>query len=430
MKTKIKKTDECEAHFEIEVGQETIARAIEDVYDELSRVVEIPGFRAGRAPRDLVKKHHRKKAEEEALKSLISEAYSMALEEHGVHPISTPEIMDLTFKAGQPLTFKAKVDTRPEIKLKDYKGIKIEKKALELKEEDVSKTLENLRIINAKYISQEDRPLVIGDYAICDLGCFVDEKPIHKTRENIWLLVEEESLTLMPGLAAKMAGMKKLEERDCEVVLPEKYPNKDMAGKKAVYHVKLKEIKLRQLPNLDDDFAKDLGKDSLEALNNDIREEMKAHLQNQIEQDMEKQLLAKLVDANTFSVPKSFVARELHYIIEDAKAKLAEKGFKKEEIDSKEKEFEERFRPDAAKRIRLAFLLDEIARKEGIGLDEAELEDAFKAISVKVNQPIDKVKEYYQKEGLIESLKEQVRENKTIWFLLKEANVIKVTSNQ
>ena len=232
MKTKIKKTDECEAVFEIEVGQEAISKAVEDVYDELSRVVEIPGFRAGKAPRDLVKKHHKKAAKEEALKNLISEAYSMALKEHGIHPISMPEITDLNFQDGKPLSFKAKVSTRPEMNLKDYKGIKIEKKPLELKEDDISKTLENLRVINAKYIAQEARPLQTGDYAICDLDCAIDGKPIHKTRENIWILVEEDALTLMPGLAEKMAGMKKLEERDCEVVLPDKYPNKDIVGKK------------------------------------------------------------------------------------------------------------------------------------------------------------------------------------------------------
>ena len=423
MKTKIKKTDECEAVFEIEVGQEAISKAVEDVYDELSRVVEIPGFRAGKAPRDLVKKHHKKAAKEEALKNLISEAYSMALKEHGIHPISMPEITDLNFQDGKPLSFKAKVSTRPEMNLKDYKGIKIEKKPLELKEDDISKTLENLRVINAKYIAQEARPLQTGDYAICDLDCAIDGKPIHKTRENIWILVEEDALTLMPGLAEKMAGMKKLEERDCEVVLPDKYPNKDIVGKKAVYHVKLKEIKVRQLPTLDDDFAKDLGKDSLAELKDSIAKELKEHFQNQIEQDMENQLLSKLIDANTFNVPKPFVARELRYLVEDAKAKLAEKGFKKEDIDARGKEFEERFRPDAVKRIRLAFILDEIADREAIEVDKKELENAFQSIAARANQPVSKVREHYEKEGLTGSLAEQLRENKTIQFLLKEANV-------
>ena len=423
MKTKIKKTDECEAVFEIEVGQEAISKAVEDVYDELSRVVEIPGFRAGKAPRDLVKKHHKKAAKEEALKNLISEAYSMALKEHGIHPISMPEITDLNFQDGKPLSFKAKVSTRPEMNLKDYKGIKIEKKPLELKEDDISKTLENLRVINAKYIAQEARPLQTGDYAICDLDCAIDGKPIHKTRENIWILVEEDALTLMPGLAEKMAGMKKLEERDCEVVLPDKYPNKDIVGKKAVYHGKLKEIKVRQLPTLDDDFAKDLGKDSLAELKDSIAKELKEHFQNQIEQDMENQLLSKLIDANTFNVPKPFVARELRYLVEDAKAKLAEKGFKKEDIDARGKEFEERFRPDAVKRIRLAFILDEIADREAIEVDKKELENAFQSIAARANQPVSKVREHYEKEGLTGSLAEQLRENKTIQFLLKEANV-------
>src|SRR3989338_530982 len=319
-RTKINRKESCQALFEIEVSREDIDRSLEEIYDEFVKIADIPGFRVGKAPRDLVKKRHRKAAEEEALKRLISKAYSMTLNEHKVHPISMPEITDVVFEEGKPLSFKAKVDTRPEVKLKDYKRIKIEKKKEELKEEDAEKTLENMRALNAKYIAAEDRPLAMGDYAVCDIECSVDGKPLHKRLENRWFAIEKDEPN--PELIEKITGMKKLEERDCEGTLSDKYPNKNVAGKKAVYHVKLKEVKVKQLPDLDDEFAKDLGKDSLEALKNDIREELRTHIKRRIEQDMELQLLTALVGENTFSVPRSFVDAELSHLVEDAKAKL------------------------------------------------------------------------------------------------------------
>ncbi len=420
-RTKNKKIEDCAVSLEIEVLEADVARTLEEVYDEFMKVASIPGFRPGKVPRDLVKKHYKKEAREEALKALIRDAYSMAVEEHKLKTISLPSITDVIFEEGKPMSFKMKVDLRPDFKLKDYSGIRIKKKNAEVTPQGIEKALENLRLLNAKYISIEDRPLQMGDYAVCDVDCYVGGKPIHKKRENLWISMDKEGL--VPELAEKMAGMKKSEERDCEVTLPEKYPNKEAAGKKASYHVKVKEIKERRLPAIDDEFARDLGKDNLEALKKTVEEELRLHSENQARIDMENQLLGRLIEDNVFSVPKSFTARQLHHIVEDAKSRLKEKGFKKEELDSKDKEFEERFKDDAVKRVRLLFILDSIAEKEGIDAEDSEVENSFRAISAQVNQPVDKVKEYYRKEGLIEDLKEKIREEKTISFLLKKVQV-------
>jgi len=424
VKTKAKATEECTTVFEIEVQKETIDKAFDEVYAEITKVANIPGFRAGKAPKELVKKHYAGDAKSEVLKRLIPQAYADALREHNINPIGLPEISEVKFENEDILSFKAKVDTRPKFKLKNYKGIKIEKKKAVVKDEEVEKVLQNLREMSAKYITVEDRPVQMGDCVVSDLECSVEGKPVHKKRENLWLYVEKDSV--VPGLSEKIVGMNKGEEKDVEVALPEKYPDKNLAGKPAVYRIKAKEIKLRQLPNLDDEFAKELGKESFEDLKKEVTAELEARAKASADIDVENQLLGKLADENTFAVPSSFVARQLDFMIEDAKRHLLEKGFKKEDLDKKDNEFKEKFKNDAVRKVRLLFILDQIARDENIDVTDEELGEAYKSISAQSGKSEEEVKDYYDREDMVDSLKDRLREGKTMEFLLQNAQIVEV----
>lgn len=423
MKTKAKTIEECSALFEIEVSREDIDKAFNDIYDEMQRVASIPGFRVGKAPKELVKKHYARNAKEEVLKRLIPEAYRMAIEENSINPVGLPQITDVgLLEESKPLSFKARVETRPKFKLKNYKGIKIEKKKAVLKDDELDKTLENLRELNAKYVAVEDRPLELGDYAVSDLECFVENNPIHKKRENLWLYIDKESIA--PGLHEKMVGMKKQDEKEIEIKLPDTYPDKAAAGKLAMYRVKVKEIKSRVLPKLDDEFAKDLSKENLEALRKEVGDELAKRMELNVEVDAENQLLKKLIDDNVFPVPQSLLARQLKYMIEDAKERLAQKGFKVEDLDKKDDEFKGRFKDEALRQVRLFFILNEIAALEKIEVGPEEIDQAYKAMSSQAGKGIEEVKTYYEKEGLTGDLEEKIRENKTIAFLMKAANIV------
>lgn len=420
-RSKCKSLEECITLFEIEVSLETLEKAFADVYAEISRYANIAGFRAGKAPLDLVKKQYGEQAREEVLKRLIPDAYHEAIIEHKIHPAGYPEITDVVFDSGKPLSFKARVETRPEFKLKDYKGIKVEKKKAVVKDADIDAALENLRQLNAKYISVEDRPLQYDDYAVVDLECTIDGNPIHKKRDNLWIFMDKDSL--LADLHAKMAGMKKDEERDIDVTLPERYPDKKVAGKTVRYHIKVKEIKLRQMAALDDEFAKDLHKESLEALKKEVREELERRTKAAVEAEAENQLLAKLADGYDFTAPPSIVKRQLEFMVEDAKRRLEEKGFPKEELDKKKKEFEEKFKADALRRVKLLFVLDLIASAEKIDSSDKDVEEVYRQAALQTGQEEAKIKEYYEKEGLVDDLKEKLREEKTIRFLLDNAKI-------
>jgi trigger factor len=275
--------------------------------------------------------------------------------------------------------------------------------------------------MNAKYVSVEDRPVQMGEYVVSDLDCSVDGKPVHKTRENLWLFLEKDSL--VPGLAEKMVGMTKGEERDIEAAFPEKHPDKNLAGKLAKYHVKAREIKRRELPEINDEFAKIFGKANLDELKQEISKELESRARINAEIDAENQVLNKVIDDNTFAVPSSFVKRQLDFMVEDAKRHLAEKGFKKEDLDKKDDELKEKFKNEAARKVRLLFILNDIAVQEKISASDSDLKDAYKAISAQSGKGEDEVRAYYEKEELTDELKDKIKEGKVIQFLLKNAEV-------
>lgn len=421
MKAKLKPIEECTTLFEIEVPAGDIASAFEEVYNEMAKVANIPGFRVGKAPKELVKKHYSKNAKEEVLQRLIPEAYKMALAEHKINPVGLPEISDVKFEEEKLLLFKAKVDTRPKFKLKDYKGMKVTRKKVNISAEDVDKTLQNLRELNATYITAEDRPLQMGDYAVSDMECFVDGKALHQKRENLWLFVDKNSI--VPGLSEQMVGIKKGEPRDIELSLPKNYPDKFAAGKTAKYHILVKDIKVRKLPEMNDDLAKSLGKDNLEDVKKEISKELEYRGKINAEVECENELLGKLMDDNVFQVPSSFVVRQLEYMVEDAKRHLIEKGFKKEDLDKKNDELNGKFKNDAERRVRLLFILDDIAKNEKIEVAEDDVRNAYKSIAARTNKTEEAVKSYYEKEELVDGLKDKIKETKTIQYLLKAAQI-------
>ncbi|MCX5680109.1 MAG: trigger factor [Candidatus Omnitrophica bacterium] len=419
--SKAKSQEACSTLFEIDVPKESVDKAFEEVYDEITKVANIPGFRVGKAPKELVKKHYAKNASEEAIKRVLPDAYAAALKEHGIIPIGSPEITDMIFEEGKAMSFKARVETRPKFSVKNYKGIAVTRKKIMIDKADIDKTLENARQMRARYESPGDRPLQMGDYAVSDLDCLADGKPIHRKREDLWLFLDKDTIAL--GLSDGMVGMKKGDEKDIEVTLSKDYPNKDLAGKKAVYHVKVKDIKVRQLPEIDDALAKELGKDSLESLKKDIEIGLEEQAKRNSDIEVENKVLAKLIDDNDFAVPGGFVKRQLGYMVENAKRHLAEKGFRKEDLDKKDEELRGKFGIDAVRRVRLLFILDAIARAESIDVGEKDVEEAYKAIAAETGKAEIEVKEHYGREELVDDLKEQLREGKAIEFLIKSAKV-------
>jgi len=420
IRSKVKNIEDCSRQIDIEVSPEVVKRKFDEVYGEIQKVANIPGYRTGKAPRDILEKHHKKDAESEVLKDLVPEYYAKALGDNKLDPVELPKISEISLKKDGSLVFKAVVSVRPNVSLKDYKAIKIKKKKAAVEEEDVDKYLVALQDMNARYAVVQDRALESGDYIVCDLKCTVEEKCLDD-KKNAWLSIDDKYL--LKGLKEGLIGMKIGEQKVVEVTIPKDYPQKEYAEKKAVFDITLHQIKKKELLPLNDDFAKDMGEfKSLDELRENVKKDIAHKKEREAKLDMENQLLGALVRDNSgFSLPTSLVERQLEGLVEDAKARLSSRGFKKEDVNSKTDEFKSNLRQEAEKRVRLYFLLDEISRKEHITVSEEEVNSTLQAIAKQYNKTFDEIKHEYEERDLIDGLAEDLRETKVIDFLLKEA---------
>jgi len=421
LKKKVKHIEEGRKAFEIEVPSADVKKRKDEIFGKIGKTASVPGFRAGNAPRDLLEKHYGERVTKEVVEDMISDSYHKALEEEGFIPLGMPEISDVTFDDKSSLFFKAEFNIRPKIGLKEYKGLKLTEKKIAIKGEDVRKSLKALQESNAKFKDAENRPVKIGDYIVCDSEVFVDGKSIAKKRENIWMPIEEKSY--LPNLSAQLVGANVNEEKAAETTLPEDFQNKEHAGKKAVFKIKVNQIKERAVPQIDDEFAKDLGYNNLAALEDSVKKVLEHQAQRQARADMENQVVEKLLEGSDFNVPASIVEEQLKYLLGEEKTRLMRQGLKETDIKDKEKELTEKLRPVAVKQVRVMFILDEIAHKEKIKVSREDMDAALEVIAGQYNQPKAKIEKYYKDNDLLSNLHSDIRNGKTLDLLIKEAKI-------
>jgi len=406
--------------LEIEIPQEEVESKFAEVYKEIRKVAKVPGFRPGKAPEDIIEKHYKSEAEEEVLKSLISSSYDGAVRGLKISPIELPQIVDIKLERGKPFIYKAEVDTRPDIKIKKYKGLKVNKNKLNIGNAEIEKALSELLELNAKFVSAETRNIADGVYTVCDLKCFADGKEIFK-KDALWLSVNENMG--IKDLHKGMLGMKKDEEKGIVARLPENYPDNTLANKDVMYKVKIRDVKEKKLPALDDNFAKDLGKNDLAELKDAVKKDLSKRSEISIKEDMKKQIIDQLIENSSFEAPESVVNKQLESMVSDTKDRMLYQGIKKGDIESNVSKIEERLRPQAAREVKALFLLNEIAKTENVQVEPAEVDKAIEIIANQVKKDKKKLLEEYEEKDLLQNIIEQIREEKVMEFLLKEAEI-------
>ena len=421
MKKKIKHIEECRKAFEIEIPPEEVKKRLEECYERIGRIALVPGFRAGKAPRDLLEKHYGERATKEVIEDLISSSYEKALGESGFMPLGLPDISDVKLDKANALFFKVEFNIRPKVELKPYKGLRLNKKKIEVEEGDIDKSIKSLQEANAKFKTAENKTVQVGDYIVCDSEVFIDGKPISKKRENVWMPIEEKSY--IPNLSAGLLGSNAGDEKEIETILPQDFQNKEYANKTAVFKIKIKEIKEKALSQIDDGFAKDLGYNNLSELRAAVKGLLENQAQRQARQDLENQVLEKLLEDSNFNIPTALVEKQAKYLLEEETAKLLKQGLKESDLKDKEKELTDKLRPWALKQVKTMFILDEIASKEGIDVSQDELDEAFEAIGRQYNKSKEAVEKYYKENDLTSGLRLDLRHSKILEFLIKEANV-------
>jgi len=408
----------------IEISEDQVTKEVDSFYKDLGKKAKIKGFRPGKVPRNILERYFKDYVKAEVVQKLIQETYPTALSEANLHPVSNPMIDPGEVESGKPFQYSATIEVKPEIKLEEYLGLNVEGKKEEVKDEEVEERLKGLQNLHANLKTiEETRPVQNGDFVIIDYEAKMDGKPLEEGKA-IDFTVEVGSGRFIQALEEKLIGLRSEEEREIEIFFPEDYGYKKWAGKTIAFHVKIKEIKEKILPILDDEFAKDLGDySSLEELKVKLKQEIEGEKKLALDRQLKDQMVDQLLQKNTFDVPESLVDEQTKTLVSDIKLRLATQGMKIDALGVSEEKLQKDYREAAMRQVRTFLILEKIAGQEGITVTDEEVEGRLREISERTHQKYDVVKRYYEKNGLIPEVKAGIMNEKTLNFLLEKANI-------
>lgn len=419
MKTSLKDSASCEKVLSVAVTGDLIRQEYSDFFEKIGKEARIPGFRPGKAPREVVEVHFREEAKEKVLERLISRSFRDAVKEREIEFLGRPTIRDIQFTE-EKLTYEALLEVPPKIKPGKYKGLAAEKKIVTIKPEEVDQALRRVQESLAKFQAVEDRPAGMGDFLIADYTCSVNGKEVEKRSDDWFELREDEFLK---GFSTQLIGVRPGEEREVKIQFPEKFGRKEWAAKEGIFRVKVKEVKTKVLPTLNDDLAKETGEfETLEALRRHLEKQIESEKSREVEIEFENALLDALLKENNFEVPKGVIERRLIGLAESMVETLRQRGLSEEMIQKELKSIYDKLRPEAERQVRLSFLLDEIAEQEKLELNESDFEARYKEIGLRHRQSEEPVRKYYTEHpGAKESLGIQILNEKVIQLIKDNA---------
>lgn len=419
IKVSVKDGKTCEKILKIEVAEENVAHEFDHFYHEIAPTAKVPGFRPGKATRQVLELHYSGQAREHVLKNLISESYHQAIKEKNIEPLNFPDIKDVKFDA-KKLSYEALVEVRPKIKLSRVTGLSVKKEKTELKADDVDQTLKRIQDSLAQFKAVEDRAAQFGDCVIADYTCSVDGKELEKRKDDWFELQKEEYLK---GFSEQLVGVKPGDDRTIQVTFPQDFGRKEAAGKPAVFSVKVKEIKSKQLPEINDEMAQSAGEfKTLAELKQKIEQDIRAGKERDIEVKYERDLLDELVKQNKLEFSEGLVKRRAEKMIENAARDLKARGGADDKIKEMQDKMKADFEKEARRQIHIAFLLEEIASKENITVTDEDLKVRYAKTAAEVQQPADVVEKYYaSNEEALDSLRDQLRSEKALQYLKDNA---------
>ena len=398
--------------LEIEVPSDAIQTELNAAYARYSREVRLPGFRRGKVPLSVLKARLGNEIRAEVLEKKIPEYLNSAHEQAEIKPISQPVIEEIDFGEGQDLKLRASVEVKPAIALEQYKDLRVTRRTVDVTDEDIDKRLEGLRDRYASVVNvdgaAEPGHFVRADIQHADAG---GVPIIGRKEENQFFQVG--SGRLGEGFDTGLAGVGAGEDRTVRTTLPSDYSDENMAGQEACFIVTVHEVMERQLPEADDDFAVDIGMESLDALRQSIREE----IEREPDWELRRDLVAQIVEAHDFEVPESMMNSYLDQVVADARRNT--RG--REEVD--ENALRQQYRQVAGSQIRRHLVLDAIGEQEGLEVDREEVDARLEAVAARGQATVDQVRRLFRENGRLERIEADLREEKVVEFLVQHADI-------
>jgi trigger factor len=424
MKVEIEKTGPFEKKIFFEIPGDVVSNEVESTYRILNRNAKIKGFRPGKVPRSILERYYKTQVETEVAAKLIEDSYGKAVEEYHLSPVAPPSVLDRTFEPGKDFKFSVSVEVKPEIEVEGYEGLEVERPKVVVTDEEVETRLKGLQDSHAQLKPVEvERPVQKGDLVIVDFTGTLDGKPLEGWKVNDHL-VEVGSKTLVGALDERLVGLPRGEEREIPLALPQDYSRKELAGKEVKVRVKVKEIKEKILPALDDDFAKEVGEfQTLGELRSRLRKTLEEQAQARTDQGVKEKLLDLLREKHAFPIPQSMLDRQIEHIMARTEVQLARQGLKLNTAGLDTPKIRESLAPNAEKEVRGTLILEKVAAKENISVSDEEVEKKLQELAAQLNQRVEAVKSYYQKQDRMEDLRALLLEEKTLDFLLGKAKI-------
>ncbi len=428
MKTEFIDVSETRKNLVVEIPSTVVDAEIDKVSKDYSRAARVPGFRPGKVPAKVVRQRFRDQILHDVAHGLIPRAVDEALRERGVEPVNTPDIRDVMVEEGQPLKFTATFETVPPIDPGEYSGITIRRKAAEVTDSAVDEALSRMRERGARYEPIEGRGIEHGDSVLMDLKRTAEGQPGEETHtdrhDNV--TVDIGGSANPPGFDEQLIGLHAGDTKTFDVQYPSDYTIQELAGTTVQYDVTIKAVRKRVVPELDDEFAKDLGSfESLDALRTRVRADLEHDASHEAEREVRADLLRQLASRVTFDVPSSLLDREIDRRVEEFVRRLIEQEIDPMRTNINWEEFRERQKEAASEAVRGALVLDEVARREKISATEDEVEAEVERYAQRTGRTAAAVRARLEKEGGLARLYSGLRRERTMDFLLSKATVIK-----
>ncbi len=427
MNCKVEKTKNAnEVKLEITVEAEKFEEAIKKVYFKSAKYFNIPGFRKGKAPMQIVEKYYGKEIfYEDAFNEVAEDALKEAVKENKLEVVSRPDIDITQIEKGKDLIFTAIMQTKPEAKLGKYKGIEIKKIEYNVTDEDIEHELGHMQEHNSRLISIEDRPIESGDIATIDFEGFVDGKAFEGGKAEGHEL-EIGSNTFIPGFEDQVIGMKIDEEKDIQVKFPDEYFSKDLAGKDATFKVKVHEIKKKELPKLDDEFAKDVSEfDTLKELKESIKEKQQKQNDEKAKYETQEAVIKAVCEDMKVEIPSGMVETEVDNMLKDIEQRLSYQGLKLDQylqmMGKTEEDMRKEYEPQAIEGIKSRLALEAVIKAEKIEATDKEVDEKLKEMAKNYGKENDE--EFLKNENARNYIKEGLSSEKAMDFLVENAKI-------
>lgn len=416
-------TESTKREIQIEIPAEEVGRTTDSLIQKYQKLARLPGFRRGHVPASVIRQRFSEDIKSEVVETLVPRYFRQEAEKQGLIPVSQPRVSDLHIHEGEPLRFKASFEVMPEIKVEGYKELRAEKPEITVTEEEVDQTLNSLREQHATFTPIEGRSLQDGDFAQVSLDGQPKEgegKPVHMDE----ILVEIGGKNTMQEFNDNLRGASAGEEKTFEVAYPKDYSDQRLAGHNFTYTVKIHSIKQKSLPELNDDFAKELGAEftGIDDVKKRIREGTEADKKHRAEHEAKDKLLAELVKRNDFSVPESLVEHQIDIRLERGLRALAAQGMRAEDMKKMDlNRLRAGQRDQAVQEVKASLLLDKVADAEKIEVADEEVDREIEALAQQSKQTPEAIRARLTRDGALDRIKSRIRNEKTLNFLYHQS---------